>query len=594
MTPTHRLTRHFLRGYLSADGGVGNDTPAAIAVAALVSPGLFVTVLFAAKYVMAPWPLPAESALGGLFDRLLFHCAAFVLLTLVALVHWDRLALDGRDAAILGVLPLSRGQIVRAKWTATAAFGAGAAVLVTTLPSLIYPIVSIGRLDATWSLLIWLALCQWVIGVLAGATGFVTVIALRELAWALLGPRLFMRISAAMQGVLIVMSVIALFLLPSWTMQQVTPPSIRHAGSHRVSADATRALPVAPSSVALWLPPVMWTGAFETVAGHQVAHLTPAPDYPQAIKVRNRQYLHQYWSSHGALDGSLRRAGATFGGLAALAMLAAVWNGRGRAAGGALLPTRRSWVVTMIDRAARAVPRPETRAGFGFSWRTLMRSQPHRLLLAVGLAGGLAAGTVGLVDDPPRHSTLGDASITLLSVQSLLVACIAGGVRAALRRGGDARAAWIYPLTWTGARTAYDSGVVMAATAVTCLPLLMLLPLYVQVFGVLEALLHVVIGTLLALVLMETLVLRHATLPLVEDAPTSDVGKAMPMLALPAAVIGAAIVAAVERRAPAVAVGTLITLWLVLHLMRTLRPAPVGALSDVDAHDSAIELGLYR
>ncbi|HTU99052.1 MAG TPA: hypothetical protein VMF13_00825, partial [Luteitalea sp.] len=132
MTPMRRLTRHFVRGYLSADGGVGSDKPAAIVAATLVSPGLFVTVLLAAKYVTTPWPLPAETAVGGLFDRLLFHCAAFVLLTLVALIHWDRLALDARDAAILGVLPLSHGQIVRAKWTATAAFGIGAAALVTT------------------------------------------------------------------------------------------------------------------------------------------------------------------------------------------------------------------------------------------------------------------------------------------------------------------------------------------------------------------------------------------------------------------------------------------------------------------------------
>ncbi|HTV03236.1 MAG TPA: hypothetical protein VMF13_21990, partial [Luteitalea sp.] len=465
---------------------------------------------------------------------------------------------------------------------------------VTTLPSLIYPIVSIGRLDATWSLLLSMTVLQWLCGVLAGATGFVAVIALREATWALLGPRLFMRISAALQGLLIVASIVAFFLLPSWTAQQLSSPTVRNPVTRRVDIEATLAQPITPSSVALWLPPVMWTGAFEVAAGRHVASLPPDNTHPRPIRRRGEHRLREYWKVVDVLGGSLRRATTTFAALLMLAVVAAVWNGRSRAAGGALLPTRRSVVVAMVDRFARVVPRPETRAGFSFSWRTLLRSQPHRLLLAVGLAGGLAAGTVGLVDDPPRHSTLAEASITLLSVQSLLVACVAGGVRAALRRGSDGRASWIYPMTWTGARGAYDSGVVAAATAVTCTPLVMLLPIYVQMFGLADALLHALTGALLALVFTEAFVLRQPTLPLVEDAPTTDAGKALPMLALPAALAIAAIVAAFERRAPMVAVGGLLTVWLVLHVVRTMRPAPVDALSDPELQDSAIELGLYR
>jgi hypothetical protein len=251
-------------------------------------------------------------------------------------------------------------------------------------------------------------------------------------------------------------------------------------------------------------------------------------------------------------------------------------------------------LVTVVDRAAGLAPWPEARAGFGFSWRTLLRNQPHRLLLAVGLAGGLAAGTVGLFDEPPQRSALADASITLLSVQGLLVMCVAGGVRAALRRGADGQASWLYPMAWSGARGVYDSGVVAAAAAVACGPIVILLPLYVQMFGLAGAVTHALVGALLALVLTETFVLRQSTLPLVEDAPTTDANKALPMLAVPGAAITSAIIAGVERRAPLIALGLLAGLWLVLHVVRTMRPAPLGALTSTGMEETAIELGLYR
>jgi hypothetical protein len=105
---------------------------------------------------------------------------------------------------------------------------------------------------------------------------------------------------------------------------------------------------------------------------------------------------------------------------------------------------------------------------------------------------------------------------------------------------------------------------------------------------------HALLGALLALVLTEAFVLRQSTLPLVEDAPATDAGKALPMLAVPAAVIVSAIIAGLERRVPLVAMGVLLGLWLVLHLVRTLRPAPLDALTGTGMEESAIELGIYR
>ena len=100
-TQTRLLIRHFVRGYLSNDL-TGGERHAALAAALLISPGLFTTVLLAAKYVVTPFAVPGLSALGGFADRLLFFGASMVVVALVAVVQWDRLSLDVRDGNVLG------------------------------------------------------------------------------------------------------------------------------------------------------------------------------------------------------------------------------------------------------------------------------------------------------------------------------------------------------------------------------------------------------------------------------------------------------------------------------------------------------------
>ena len=571
------LVRHFVRGHLSHDGALGGERTIPVSVAILVSPGLFVTVLFAAKYVVWPFPLPGPTALSSLFDRLLLFGTSYVVLALVALLQWDRLAVDARDGNTLGVLPLSHREIVGAKWAATAIFGLMAATLLNALPSLIHPIVAIGRLEATWSLVLQLTVLHFAIGTLAGTTGFLSVVALREVLWVLLGARLFARISAAVQGSLVIAGVVAIFLLPSWAGRQLTTMS----GRHEVNA------------AILWLPPVAWVGTFEYAGGNRVAGLRADEGIPPSIRRRLEPRRVEYLQLLAALHETPQRAFTTVAVLLLATVLAASWNARARAAGVPPLPARRSVLVRGLDVMAQVMRRRESRAGLGFCWRTLVRSQPHRLLLAVGLAGGLAAGTLGLVDDPPQHGALADASLTVLSVQSLLVICLAGGLRAALRRAADQPASWIFALAWTGARAVYDTGVVVAATLTVCVPLILLLPVYWQLFGAAGALLHAAVGALLALLLVEVLVLQQPTLPLVEEAPATDAGRAVPALAVPGAVVLSGLLAMTERRAPALAITLLVLGWGVVHLARVRHPRGVEALSGV-TEERGIELGLSR
>ena len=61
---------------------------------------------------MTPFPMPALNAVGAIDDALLFVSVSMILLALVAVVAWDGLALDARDEAILGPLPIPRATIV--------------------------------------------------------------------------------------------------------------------------------------------------------------------------------------------------------------------------------------------------------------------------------------------------------------------------------------------------------------------------------------------------------------------------------------------------------------------------------------------------
>jgi hypothetical protein len=197
-----------------------------------------------------------------------------------------------------------------------------------------------------------------------------------------------------------------------------------------------------------------------------------------------------------------------------------------------------------------------------------VRSQPHRLALAAALALGLAAGTIGLVRQPPEAVAFAEAPLTVLSVQALLVLCLAAGVRAAVRRTADARAAWIFPLAWTGDRARYVTGVALASWMLVSLPVLALSPLYWQLFGAVGAVTHAAYGVVLALVAIELVLLIEECLPLAVSAVPSDFSKAAPALAVPAALGLAAGLAAAERIAPLSAVVALVGAWALLHLSR--------------------------
>lgn len=545
---TRLLTRHFVRGYLSPDLG-GGERQAALSAALLFSPSLFIIVVLASKYVLQPFPAPGLSALDGFADRLLIFGGSMVIMALVAIVQWDRLSVDARDVSILGVLPLRHGQIVQAKWLATAWFAGTAALLLNGIPSLIYPIVSVGRLQASWLLVLQLTALQLAMGVLSGMLGFLCVLTLRECLLALLGGRLFARISAAAQAALVVIGLLAFFLQP--------PLAMRALRDGRPSAR--------------WWPAVVLAGTFEELLGHRVAELPAAP-LPRRVAASATKVLDEYRLALAHAQGPARRAGVAIPALCLLLGTVLFWNNRRRLEA-PVMAARGTRLTRALARLVwyAAAPRPDVRAGATFTWRTLLRSQRHRLLLAVGLAAGLAAGAVGLFQEPRRGATLADANLFLLTIQGLVVTSVAAGARAALRRAADNSASWVFAVAWNGVRAPYESGVALATWFVLGLPVVLMAPLWWSLLGGHVAGTHVVVGLALGLALSELIVLTLGSLALVDDAIPSESAKALPVLGVPMVVVGAAMLAGAERRSPLVTIGVLLTVAATCHAARRWR-----------------------
>ena len=116
--PTVRLlTRLFIRRLLDNDlvsPHADRHDSLGVVYAVIVSLAVFVTFFVSTPYLSAYILLPGPTALSALPDRFLFIAASLAVSALAALLVWDALGLEARDAAILGPLPIAPWTITRA------------------------------------------------------------------------------------------------------------------------------------------------------------------------------------------------------------------------------------------------------------------------------------------------------------------------------------------------------------------------------------------------------------------------------------------------------------------------------------------------
>jgi hypothetical protein len=200
--------------------------------------------------------------------------------------------------------------------------------------------------------------------------------------------------------------------------------------------------------------------------------------------------------------------------VACLAVATFLWNNRRlpEEATARRAPSRLRGSVRWI--AERLTADPETRAGFFFTWHTLTRSPPHRTILAVAVAAGLTHLLIALAAGGVHRLPSSPAPPGLLAINNVVLVSLLAGFRYAVTVPPEFAANWTIRMAWLGDARGYLAGVIRAAlVALVGVPLWLLLPLNVALFGFAGAVLHSIYGLGLAVATVEALFLSYRQVP---------------------------------------------------------------------------------
>jgi hypothetical protein len=545
------LTRHFLRQFLENDL-ISPDSDRsqllAVVTATMLSLTLFISTIMSVGYI-GPLMTPGLAASLSLSDKFFYLTLGMIVTALVAATQWDALAIDARDAAILEPLPLRPATIRRAKLSAVAILGAGAAVAVNAIPSIVFPLLLVYMLrDLSVIALGVLMLAHALFTVAASLFGYLTVAALREALMAVLGVRWFSRVSPWVQGALIVMLGGSLLLLP--------------AAADRIAQrgfDDWRAAS----------PPMWFLGAYELAVGGVIADLPSGAMRPRQAE-NDRLSRVVYQERRGRFPALAGQAGLAVAGTFLLGAAAYLWNARRQESLAVVPPaaTRRRWRVVGAFANALLLRGAAARAGFYFAIAAMWRSNTHRLTLACAAAVGLAMAVVSLSN---AGLSSGRVSARLLAVQPLLYGALLVGFRHIIRVPAELRANWGFQLAWKEQHRAFVSGVKTAAIVALAVPAVtVLLPLFVFALGPWLAASHAALGLAGAIVFLEALMLTYDKVPFTCTYLPSENMKALAPIYVIAFVAGATIFARLQHDAlyGSGAVSTLMTLVVAFAVLR--------------------------
>jgi hypothetical protein len=438
-------------------------------VALLASPGLIFPARFAAKY-LALERSPVALAHAMLFDRLVFVTMTMTAAGLVALVIWDGVFPDRRDARILGALPLPGRVQIAARLLALAALAAMMVTGVNMAPSLMYGLL-LGAYGGASNSIVGV-LAHFIATSLAGIFVFTVLIAVQGVVLNLGGRRASDRIAVVFQIVFVVALLQMIFFLP------------------RMSGLLTTDL---QDSWLRVIPSVWFLGLYDVLGGRPVngagglaaiALLATAASTAMAAGL--------FMSTHARLQ---RRAlEAQDGGHARWRIARALING----------------VTTRVTRHAAS------RAIFEFTLRTLARSRTHRLLLSMYVGVALALVASALVPLVLRRgfAAVATPSVEMLSAPLVLNFFTLVGMRVAIAIPVEPRANWMFRLREPTDRVHTIDGVAVALLLVGVVPSVGLAAATAAgLWGVRVAVFHAGICGLMGWLLTELLLMRLDKMP---------------------------------------------------------------------------------
>ncbi len=451
------LVIHFLRRFLDNDlisPDADRHEVLAVTFAALSTSGIFLTVLLSIKYLFRPIQSRGWTVMVSLDDTFVWTGLSMIVMALVALAVWDALALDARDTAILGPLPVRRRALVGAQLAAVIIFATVFAVVLNAIPSVLAPLIRVSRLPIGWLAILRLVAAHAVVAMAAGFFGFVTVLGVRELLRAVLGSDRFQQVSALVQGTLVVLLATSFLLLPALSTD---------VGRRWLTSASPR-----------FVPPLWFVGLHEALAGDALAGLpavlpkADAPAYVSIVAFEARM-IRAYDDKRPILAELRRLALVGLGVVTAVAAAAWTWNGRRWPA--LTVPRMRRRGRRLRSACARLLlatlaRRPMVAAGFFFTLQTLARSAPHRVVLAttLGVATAAAAFTLRGIDAAgvlePTVVPLG-----VFAMQTVVLMVVVTGLRHATRVPADLRAGGTFLLTAAGNGRQFLEGVKRAGIA---------------------------------------------------------------------------------------------------------------------------------
>jgi len=526
-TDLRLLTGVFLRRLIDNDlisPHADRHESLALLCATVVSVAVFVTFFLSTNYLAAFIQLPGPTALSALSDRFLFISASMAVSALAALMVWDALSLETRDAAILGPLPLSARTIIRAKLAAVVVFGAVLAVALNAVASVLYPaFLTINMRGMSVGGLLRMIAGHAITVVMAGLFGFFGILGVRGILRLVFRESGFARVSTAVQSALVVFSVVALLLAPT----------VRATGLREWVAG------VVP---ARWpAVPVLWfLGVNETIAGDIVVG-TPVVvpgrlKLPAVLKREDEAGRAAYRELKPRFADLARRAWLSLLLVLVLAIASFLWNNRrlpDRSAGGHAVGSTHPIIRRTAERLTQE--NPEFQAGFFFTIQTLARSAPHRTIVAISLAAGLALPVITLVSSGVHTVAIPLLGLGFFALHLMVLLALIAGFRYAVTVPAELGSNWTIRMAWLGDERGYLAGTKSAGVVVlVILPLLALLPLHVVLFGPITAVFHSLCGFLIAIATLDGVFLGYRKLPFA----CSHVPIENPKLLWPAAAAG--------------------------------------------------------
>jgi len=487
-TPTRLLARTFFGRFFESDL-LPPDVPQAQFVvwslAFLAMPGLLLPIKLIGSLLQTQGPEALTRAL--LLHRLIFIALSMTVAGVVALIVWDGVFPDRRDARILTPLPVSGRVLIGARLLALAALCCIFIIGVNAVPTLTYGLAAGAFGGATNPLRGLVA--HFVSTTMAAVFVFTALLALQGLALNVGGSRAADRLSFLAQILFVLALLQVAFFMP---MVAGALPSDLRAGW------------------VLALPSAWFLGLNEMIGGRPAAGAPVlAATALAATAVSTSAAVALFVLTHARLTRLALESRE--------------------------IAARTRLRVTISTVATRALCRtPVARAVFELVLRTLARSRSHRLLMSayVGVAGAvIASGIVPLIIRR-GVAALGAPNLEMLAGPLLLSFFTLIGMRIAVAIPTEPRARWAVRMAEPRDRVAAIKGVRAALLLIGVGPSLVLAAVNGIMWGSLSMLAtHVYVSAAMGILLVSILLLSLAKIPFTSTyyPGTSRFGVAWPL-----------------------------------------------------------------